>query len=131
MANDKIKIGERLIQLRDHYSQQSGKRKKQRDVALDLGWSPSKLERIENGRGGTLDDFHKLYDYYHQLGYNIHWLIADDNSSLSMYRPAQTEASVELDRLMLQLEKFKRDMGELIAHKVETFQAGISLNAKT
>lgn len=73
-------VGERLKQVRLHFSNQTSQKVTQSDVSEILGLNDSNatLSNLEGGKG-AIANFIKLLVLYHGLGYNLNWIILPDN----------------------------------------------------
>ncbi|MCC2600817.1 MULTISPECIES: hypothetical protein [Bacteroidota] len=73
-------VGERLKQVRLHFSNQTAQKVTQSDVSEILGLNDSNatLSNLEAGKG-AIGNFIKLLCLYHGLGYNLNWIILPDN----------------------------------------------------
>jgi transcriptional regulator with XRE-family HTH domain len=82
MIEDNItRVGRRLARVR----QLQGARTKEADwtqqvVANRTGLSQNIITRIEQGRGGSLENFLILLNYYRKQGYSLDWILAENNS---------------------------------------------------
>ena len=122
------KTGERLAKLRADLSKRLGTHISQKDLAKAVGIQYARIERIENGRCHITEVANKLYEFYYKQGYNIFWIIAEDNSGVSMYRPVENDTAVELSDIVFKMSLFKHELLQFVDANIEKFQANSILN---
>lgn len=74
-------VGDRLKQVRLHYSAHRAQKITQTNISEILGLNDSNatLSNLEGGKG-AIGNFIKLLALYHSLGYNLNWIILPDNT---------------------------------------------------
>ncbi|POS00919.1 helix-turn-helix protein [Flavobacterium croceum DSM 17960] len=53
----------------------------QQKLEEDTGLNPPTVQRLENGKGGTIPALITILNYFHKKGYNLKWFILDNNSN--------------------------------------------------
>lgn len=83
MSMDEV-ISERLVALRKHLGERLGERLTVAWVAEQIGVSHQAVYRLEDGLKGTTMSLVTVLMFYSSHGYNLEWILATDNSRLSM-----------------------------------------------
>lgn len=77
-------ISERLVNLRKHLSERLGTKLSTQDVGEKCGLEKHKVYRLETGLGGSTHALVALLLYYRTHGYNLDWILFNDNSRIPM-----------------------------------------------
>jgi hypothetical protein len=97
-------ISERLINLRKHLSDRLGTKLNTQDVGEKCGLEKHKVYRLENGLGGTTHALVALLLFYRGHGYNLDWILFEDNSRI----PMMLSSGNELLKISDQIHKLSR-----------------------
>jgi transcriptional regulator with XRE-family HTH domain len=103
-------LGERFTELREDLASRTGEKWPMRKVAQAAGITQNMIERIEAGRGGMMETYVALFNFYFEKGYNLNWLLVTDNSEFSKYRVPENSNTIQIEKLLLKIEKFKTEM---------------------
>ena len=98
-----IKIGLRLKELR----LQEGL--KHQEIQDELQLTNNAVHRIEFGKGGTIENFIALVQFFSSRGYNIDWMLSEQNAML--FKKTDQSLYFEFDKL-----KIKEQAEEVIEH---------------
>jgi hypothetical protein len=120
--HSKSNLGERLTVVRLDLSKKMQQRFTQTRVENELHFQPGQLHDIEAGRGGQIQHYQKLLNYYHDWGYNIHWLVAENNEDLPMYRAVIQDNLIPLSEAIYQMEQLKDNLINLVETNIAEFQ---------
>jgi transcriptional regulator with XRE-family HTH domain len=82
MIEDNItRVGRRLARVRQLLGTRSTEAEwTQQVVANRTGLSQNIITRIEQGRGGSLENLLILLNYYRKQGYSLDWILAENNT---------------------------------------------------
>ena len=84
-------ISERLIQLRKHLGDRMETKMSTQDVGDQCGLEKHKVYRLENGLLGNTHSLVALLLFYRSKGYNLDWILLDDNSRAPMMLSSGSE----------------------------------------
>ena len=77
-------ISQRLVKLRKHLGERLGHELAQADLAEQAGIKDYMYQRLETGLKGTILTLVTLFNFYRSHGYNLDWILAEDNSRIPM-----------------------------------------------
>ena len=77
-------ISERLLHLRKHLGERLGTKLTTQDVGEKCGLEKHKVYRLETTLGGSTHALIALLLYYRNNGYNLDWILYQDNSRIPM-----------------------------------------------
>ena len=101
-------IGQRLSNLRKHLSFRLGEELPVEEVASRCGLNLQQVYRLEHGMKGSPDSLVCLLLFYRRHGYNLDWILTEENDKLPMVIPTGTE----LLAVGHQLKEFNRVLKE-------------------
>lgn len=78
------RISQRLVKLRKHLGERQNHELTQMDIAAKCGIAYNKIQRLENGLKGSMDTLIGLLLFYRDQGYNLDWILVDDNEPIPM-----------------------------------------------
>jgi len=78
-------VARRLSQLRGELASPGEESWSQQRLADEAGLTLNIVHRLEQACAGRIESMFALLTFYHRQGYNISWIILDDNSSVSKY----------------------------------------------
>ncbi|MBT28367.1 MAG: hypothetical protein CMO01_01810 [Thalassobius sp.] len=102
-------LGQRLRQLREHLEL------KQSDVAKNAGMNQNIVSRIENGKGGNIDQLLALVNYFNRFFYldtffSSHFEVVEINS----ISDEEKLNSIAIERIKLAQENLANELGNVI-----------------
>lgn len=84
----------RLAKLRDHLAtNEPDGNWTQASVGKATGLTQNAVARLEKPGTGSIEGLLSLLSFYHQKGFNIRWVLLDDNSSEPLYISEEEEKS--------------------------------------
>lgn len=87
-------IGKRLAYVREQLSADDPKTNwTQAKVAEETGLKQNMITRIEHTGAGTFDAFRCVLLLYHSKGFNIRWILLEDNTAEPLYIGDKAERS--------------------------------------
>lgn len=87
------KIGKRLRELRIQENLRHS------DIQDELKLKLNVLHRIEFGKGGSIENFIDIVQYFVDKGYNLNWIMAKDNSM--EFKSTNQQVYYEFDKVKL------------------------------
>jgi hypothetical protein len=84
MNNNEV-VARRLSQLRSELASPGEEAWSQQRLADEAGLTLNIVHRLEQSCAGRIEAMFTLLTFYHNRGYNISWIILDDNSAVSKY----------------------------------------------
>ena len=107
-------IGKRLAQLRNELACPGEDAWTQARVAQTVGLTQNMVSRLESEGKGSMEALMSLLLFYYQHGYNLNWVLAEDNSTLS--KMVLSDASKVLDAHMVfeKIEELRHDVGHTL-----------------
>lgn len=87
-------IGKRLAHVREQLSAQDPETNwTQAKVAEETGLKQNMITRIEHTGAGTFDAFLCILLFYHSKGFNMRWILLEDNAAEPLYTAEENELS--------------------------------------
>lgn len=106
-------IGKRLAFLRKEIS--SGKEDwSQGKVGKAVDMTQNSIMRLENTGHGSLEGLLKLVLFYHARGYNLNWILAPDNTTLSKLTLHELNEGLDTSASIEALETLREDINRRI-----------------
>lgn len=79
-----VRVGKRLVIIREELGRFQGEHNwSQAQVAQRTGLTQNIIHRMENGKGGQIENWLKVMALYEQEGYNLNWIMTENNSLVS------------------------------------------------
>lgn len=79
-----IRVGKRLVMIREELGRFHGEHTwSQTQVAQRTGLTQNIIHRMENGKGGQIENWLKVMALYEKEGYNLNWILSEKNSFVS------------------------------------------------
>lgn len=116
-----VRVGKRLVIIREELGRLHGEHDwSQAQVAQRTGLTQNIIHRMENGKGGQIENWLKVMALYEKEGYNLNWILTENNSLVSklQLQDATQDAGASiraelLKRLDHYAEVHNREMAEL------------------
>ncbi len=78
------RVGKRLVLIREELGRFQGEPAwSQAQVAQRTGLTQNIIHRMENGKGGQIENWLKVMALYEKEGYNLNWIMSENNSLVS------------------------------------------------
>lgn len=106
-------VGHRLAFLRDELSKGPDKWSQGR-VAEATGLEQNQVSRLELGKG-TIDGFITLLLFYRAKGYNLNWILSEDNKTVSKMILSEEIKTIDATGAVSDLLLMKKEIDEVIA----------------
>jgi len=113
-------IGKRLAQLRDELATPGEAKWSQVRLATELGLTQNVVARLEKSAAGSNESLLTLLLFYHQRGFNITWILLDDNSHVSKVRLNETTPTLDRQSVLEKLGNFREVMDNEVEKLMET-----------
>lgn len=114
-----LRVGRRLAIVREELGRYHGEIEwSQTAVASKTGLSQGIISRIERGAGGQIESWLLVLSLYEQQGYNLNWILTEDNqllSKLQMAAPALDSTDLLRQSLLEKLGKHEQAFGSVIS----------------
>jgi transcriptional regulator with XRE-family HTH domain len=107
-------LADRLTELREDLTKRTDEKWPMRKVAQGAGITQNMIERIEAGKGGTMEAYLALFNFYYNKGYNLNWLLITDNSDFSKYRVPENSNGIQIEKMLIKIESFKNEMNTAV-----------------
>lgn len=103
------RIGRRLAIVREELRRLYGEADwSQRGVAQKINVTQNIISRMEQGEGGKIENWFKLMCLYEQKGYNLSWIITENNSLITKFHIEEATTQVRLvEQLLMRLDKYE------------------------
>ncbi|GGG59838.1 helix-turn-helix domain-containing protein [Hymenobacter glacieicola] len=116
-----VRVGKRLVIIREELGRLQGEHNwSQAQVAQRTGLTQNIIHRMENGKGGQIENWLKVMALYEKEGYNLNWILTENNGLVSklQLQDATQDAGASiraelLKRLDQYAEAHNREMAEL------------------
>lgn len=113
------RVGRRLAIVREELGRYHGEVEwSQTAVANKTGLSQGIISRIERGAGGQIESWLLVLGLYEQQGYNLNWILTEDNqllSKLQMAPPVVDSSEVLRQSLLQKLGEHEQAFGSVIS----------------
>lgn len=117
------RVGKRLVIIREELGRLRGEHAwSQAQVALQTGLTQNIIHRMENGKGGQIENWLKVMALYEKEGYNLNWILTENNglvSKLQLHDATQAAGACVRAELLKKLDEYRevhnREMAELRA----------------
>lgn len=106
-------VGNRLAFLRDELSKGADKWSQGR-VAEATGLEQNQVSRLELGKG-TIEGFITLLVFYRNKGYNLNWILSEDNKTVSKMNLSEEIRMIDASGAVTDLLQMKKGIDEVIA----------------
>jgi len=115
---NKEQIGRRLALLREELACPGEDAWSQGKLADETGLTRNMVLRLEKLGNGSMEGLLALLFFYYQRGYNLNWLLAPDNSTVSKMQLSDDKKSIDarlvLEKLLAYKEVLDKETIELI-----------------
>jgi transcriptional regulator with XRE-family HTH domain len=110
---DSIRVGRRLAAIREELGRHFGEAEwSQTAVARKLKLTQNIVWRIEQEGGGKIDNWFKLMRLYEANGYNLHWILAENNALVSKFELQEATSPNQLiEELLKKLDHYQALLG--------------------
>lgn len=109
------RIGRRLAFLRKDLSSSSGSEDwSQGRVGKATGLTQNGVMRLENSGHGSLEGLVKMLLFYYKHGYNLNWILAPDNTTLSRLILRENIEGLDTSASLEALETLRQDLNQRI-----------------
>ena len=116
-----LRVGQRLVIIREELGRFQGEHAwSQAQVAQRTGLTQNIIHRMENGKGGQIENWLKVMALYEQEGYNLNWILTENNSlvsKLQLHDATQDAGACVRAKLLQKLDQYNevhsREMAEL------------------
>ncbi|WP_400194218.1 helix-turn-helix domain-containing protein [Hymenobacter sp. B81] len=79
-----VRVGKRLVSIREELGRFHGEHAwSQAQVARQTGLTQNIIHRMENGKGGQIENWLKVLALYEKEGYNLNWILTENNILVS------------------------------------------------
>ncbi|QNE42180.1 hypothetical protein F1C16_21375 (plasmid) [Hymenobacter sp. NBH84] len=113
-------IGKRLAQLRDELAAPGEAKWSQVRLANELGLTQNVVARLEKSAAGSNESLLTLLLFYHQRGFNITWILLDDNSHVSRMRLDETTPTLDKRSVLEKLAGLRETVDSEVVKLMET-----------
>jgi transcriptional regulator with XRE-family HTH domain len=100
------RVGQRLAGLREElgkfYPDQDWS---QTAVGNRVGMTQNVITRMEHGKGGLMENWLKVLALYEQQGYNLHWILTENNKHVSKLLINEATTGQFRDELLTKLQQ--------------------------
>jgi transcriptional regulator with XRE-family HTH domain len=104
------RVGKRLAIIREELGQFYGVQHwSQSAVAARVGLTQNIITRMEHGKGGLMENWLKLFNLYEQQGYNLHWVLTEDNRRVSKLLINDTTVGQMRDNLLEKINEVRTE----------------------
>jgi transcriptional regulator with XRE-family HTH domain len=104
------RVGKRLAIIREELGQfHGGQYWSQSAVAARVGLTQNIITRMEHGKGGLMENWLKLFNLYEQQGYNLHWVLTEDNRRVSKLLINDTTVGQMRDNLLEKINEVRTE----------------------
>ena len=107
------RVGRRLMiireELRDFWQQrgQDGQDWSQTGVGRQVGLTQNIITRMEHGKGGLIENWLILLSFYAGLGYNLNWILTEDNQRITKLQINESTAGQIRDEVLGKLSAMR------------------------
>lgn len=116
-----VRVGKRLVIIREELGRFHGEHAwSQAQVAQRTGLTQNIIHRMENGKGGQIENWLKVMALYEKEGYNLNWILTENNSlvsKLQLQDATQDAGACIRAELLKKLDQYgevhNRELGEL------------------
>jgi hypothetical protein len=99
-------VARRLSQLRGDLASPGEEAWSQQRLAEEAGLTTNIVHRLEQSCAGRIESMLTLLSFYYHRGYNISWIVLDDNSAVSKYLLNDAKA-VDTQFVLNKIEELK------------------------
>jgi len=109
------RVGRRLTiireELRDFWQQrgQDGQDWSQTGVGRKVGLTQNVITRMEHGKGGLIENWLLLLSFYAGLGYNLNWILTEDNQRITKLQINDSTAGQIRDEVLTSLSAMREN----------------------
>lgn len=116
-----VRVGKRLVIIREELGRFQGEHNwSQAQVAQRTGLTQNIIHRMENGKGGQIENWLKVMALFEQEGYNLNWIMTENNSlvsKLQLQEATQRAGATVRAELLKKIDQYSeghnRQLGEL------------------
>lgn len=109
------RVGRRLMiireELRDFWQLrgQDGQDWSQTGVGRQVGLTQNIITRMEHGKGGLIENWLILLSFYEGLGYNLNWILTEDNQRITKLQINESTAGQIRDEILGKLRTMREN----------------------
>lgn len=104
---DNLFVGKRLAQLRGELASIGEEMWSQARVGEAIGITANMVGRLEQFCAGKNDALLAMLRFYHARGFNISWIVLEDNSSVSKHNLSDANKAVDAQFVLEKIDELK------------------------
>jgi hypothetical protein len=112
-------IGRRLAALRDELARPGEKKWTIAMVAEETGLTLNQVGTMERSGAGGTEIFIAYLLFFYRRGYNLHWIILEDNKNLSKVRLGEEIKTVDMQSVLDQVHNLRQGIDREVTAMVK------------
>jgi hypothetical protein len=105
--SDNVIVGKRLAQLRGELTKVGDEVWSQARVGEAIGITANMVSRLEQFCAGNIDALLGMLRFYQDRGYNISWIVSEDNSGVSKHMLSDANKAVDAQFVLEKIDELK------------------------